>query len=77
MYIHSLVLFCFLKSNRVIRKVTLSLGLLYPLFQWYIGADLLSGSLQNSLYTHTHTHLYMLYTQTGHDFKDNFIPPRK
>jgi hypothetical protein len=68
-----LVLFCFLKSNRVIRKVTLSLGLLYPLFQWYMGAEMLSGSLQNSFYTH----IYMLYTQTGHDFKDNFIPPRK
>jgi hypothetical protein len=57
MYIHFLVLFCFFQGNRVIRQVALSLGLLYPLFQWYMGADLLSGSLQNSIYTHTHLYI--------------------
>jgi hypothetical protein len=61
MYIHFLVLFCFFEGNRVICQVALSLGLLYPLFQWCMGADLLSGSLQNAIYTHTQIYIYAVY----------------
>ncbi len=68
--------FVFLKAIELSVKLPCLWGCFIPSFSgaWELICSVAHCKMP---FIHTHRFIYMLYTQTGYDIKDNFIPPRK